>query len=396
MFAIRKLVLLAALPLGIAGCQTASRTPASLTTVTVPQAMVIAPPAPLQSPPPPLPRPPSPAPLPSLARSSPPLPLTNATSATPPPPPVANTWTALEDWGKAHGLPNFTQLTGGFAPSYQLRTPDRTLTVKIGSRIAQCDGLEFWLGFAPQRIQGVPHIHSLDAQKNLQPLASLSPTGAQESGGASGGNGAEPGGKSQRSVVIDPGHGGKDIGTQSVPHNEFEKNFTLDWARRLRDLLAANGWKVFLTRSNDTEVSLTDRVALAERVGADLFLSLHFNSGLPNRELAGLETYCLTPVGMSSHLVRDYADDPKQAFPNNAFDEENVQWAFRLHRAVLAATGAADRGVRRARFMAVLRGQRRPGVLIEAGYLSNPKEARQIALPAYRQRLAEAVARALE
>jgi N-acetylmuramoyl-L-alanine amidase len=58
--------------------------------------------------------------------------------------------------------------------------------------------------------------------------------------------------------------------------------------------------------------------------------------------------------------------------------------------------GAADRGVRRARFMGVLRGQNRPAVLIEAGYLSNPAEARKIAAAEYRQRLAEAVAQGLE
>ncbi len=82
-------------------------------------------------------------------------------------------------------------------------------------------------------------------------------------------------------------------------------------------------------------------------------------------------------------------------FPNNAYDSQNLRYAFRLHRAVLEATGATDRGIRRARFMGVLRGQSRPAVLLEAGYLSNPQEARLIATAEYRQRLAEAVARAL-
>ena len=65
-------------------------------------------------------------------------------------------------------------------------------------------------------------------------------------------------------------------------------------------------------------------------------------------------------------------------------------------RSLLAATGAADRGVKRARFMGVLRGQNRPAILVEGGYLSNPEEARKIGTPAYRQKLAEAVAGALE
>ena len=140
---------------------------------------------------------------------------------------------------------------------------------------------------------------------------------------------------------------------------------------------------------------MLDRIAVAENSHAALFLSLHFNSGGSNRELAGIETYCLTPTGMPSHLVRGYEDDLRQAFPNNVYDEQNLMLAIRLHRSLLRHTGTADRGLRRARFMAVLRGQHRPAVLIEAGYLSNPLEARRIATAEYRQRLAEAVAEAL-
>jgi N-acetylmuramoyl-L-alanine amidase len=137
-------------------------------------------------------------------------------------------------------------------------------------------------------------------------------------------------------------------------------------------------------------------VNIAEQAGADLFLSLHFNSGLANQELEGLETYCLTPVGLPSNLVRSYEDDVKQFYPNNAFDEENFQVAFQLHSVLVRSLNVPDRGVRHARFMAVLRGQSRPAVLIEAGYLSNPREATRIASPEYRQLLAEAVAKALE
>jgi N-acetylmuramoyl-L-alanine amidase len=103
----------------------------------------------------------------------------------------------------------------------------------------------------------------------------------------------------------------------------------------------------------------------------------------------------MTPVGLPSTLTRNYDDDIDRAFPNNAHDHANLQIALRVHRALLEASGAQDRGVRRARFMGVLRGQNRPAILIEAGYLSNPDEARRIATPAYRQRLAGAVAAAL-
>ena len=115
-----------------------------------------------------------------------------------------------------------------------------------------------------------------------------------------------------------------------------------------------------------------DRVAFAEAHHADVFLSLHFNTSGGGKEQAGLETYCLTPTGMRSSLTRGYEDDPAEVLPNNAFDAENLQWAIRLHAALLKLDGVADRGVRRARFLGVLRTQKRPAVLIEGGFLSVP------------------------
>src|SRR5690349_17523989 len=98
---------------------------------------------------------------------------------------------------------------------------------------------------------------------------------------------------------------------------------------------------------------------------------------------------------MPSSLRRGFEDDSTHTFPNNAYDAQNLQYAVRLHRALLKVNGSVDRGVRRARFLSVLRGQNRPAVLLEGGYLSNPKEARLIADPAHRQKLAEAVAKVL-
>jgi N-acetylmuramoyl-L-alanine amidase len=359
-FKLRAGALLTLAALGVTGCRTASQPPAPVAVVTVPEEIVIAPPAPLL---------PVPAPAP-------------ATNAFPPRPawPVnwSNVWLALPIWTRFNGLGDPVQTSAGLNPSFAVRTANGPLTLAVNSRVARGQGVECWLGYPPQFLKGQPHVHALDARKVLQPLLATPPrlpTG--------------------RTVVIDPGHGGKDNGTQSVFSKEFEKLYTLDWALRLRRLLATNGWRVVLTRTNDSDVSLAERVAVAERARADLFLSLHFNSGLPNHGLAGLETFCLTPAGLPSSLVRDYADDPRVTYPNNAFDEENFLWACRLHRALLEATGAADRGVRRARFMGVLRGQNRPAVLLEAGYLSNLAEATRLASAEYRQTLAEAVARAL-
>jgi N-acetylmuramoyl-L-alanine amidase len=289
-----------------------------------------------------------------------------------------NKWIPLESWGKYNELNGFTKLGDGANPNYRLQTTSGYLSVRIGSRVAEWDGLECWLGFAPQMIGGVPYVHWLDAQKTLQPLVrpALSP-------------------RDSRTIVIDAGHGGRDKGAVSSS-STHEKHYTLDWALRVQRLLGANGWKVIMTRTTDVDLSLGERVAIADQANADFFVSLHFNSGSANRELAGVETYCLTPTGMPSHLTREYEDDVRQVFPNNAFDEENLQTAFRLHRVLVQSSGANDRGVRRARFMTVLRGQNRPAVLVEGGYLSNPAEAQRIASAAYRQTLAEAIARGLQ
>jgi N-acetylmuramoyl-L-alanine amidase len=240
--------------------------------------------------------------------------------------------------------------------------------------------MDLRLGFAPQLIDGQPYLHTLDLNKTVQPLL-------QADG---------PPVLSQNSViVIDPGHGGENAGTRSILGNHYEKEFTLDWGLRLQALLLSNGYKVYLTRSNDNDLALSNRVAVAAQRKADLFISLHFNSAGPNDNEAGLETYCLTPAGMPSSLTRGFPDEVHQAFPNNSFDAQNLWLALRIHRALLQVNGHHDRGIRRARFPGVLRNQQRAAILVEGGYLSNPQEARLISDPAYRQKLAEAVAKAL-
>ena len=111
---------------------------------------------------------------------------------------------------------------------------------------------------------------------------------------------------------------------------------------------------------------------------------------------AGLETYCLTPAGMTSTLTRNYADPTNIVLPGNSQDFQSLHLAMRVHRSLLQNIGMADRGVQRARFMAVLKTQQRPAILIEGGYLSDRNEAKNIASPDYRQKLALAVAKALE
>lgn len=248
-----------------------------------------------------------------------------------------------------------------------------------GSRRAVWEGTPLYLGFEPRLLDHRVEVLRRDVDKNFAPL--LDP---------------QPVIPAVRRIVIDPGHGGTNSGTRSITGSQFEKQLTLDWALRLGALLRTRGWEVSLTRTNDAGMDLPGRVEVADHMEAALFISLHFNGAFPNTEVHGLETYCLTPRGLPSTVTRDFADDASQEWPNNAFDAPNLRLAMRIHRSLIQRTGATDRGVRRARFMGVLRGQRRPAVLIEGGFLSNPAEATQINTTAYRQRLAEAVAAALE
>jgi N-acetylmuramoyl-L-alanine amidase len=323
--------------------------------------------------------PPAPAPPPPVAAA--PVPVVPPPPAkSPAPPRPTTTWVPLNQWCLAIGCDKPSPVALDSFPAFALNTTNGTFVLRTGSPMAQWNGFEIRLAYAPQLMGEQPFVHSLDLAKTVEPLISGAPILTFSN---------------QPTVVIDPGHGGDDAGTRSAAGNGYERDFTLDWAKRLGALLSDRGWRVYLTRTNDVHLSLSNRVAIADQHNASLFLSLHFNSAGANDRQAGLETYCLTPPGMYSSVTREFADDPKSKFPNNAFDAQNLQLAFRVHRALLLASGYRDRGVRRARYLSVLRGQNRPAILIEGGFLSNPQEARRIGDPAYRQRLAEGVAKAL-
>ncbi|MBC8040424.1 MAG: N-acetylmuramoyl-L-alanine amidase [Opitutaceae bacterium] len=194
-----------------------------------------------------------------------------------------------------------------------------------------------------------------------------------------------------RVIVIDAGHGGQDTGTQNKPFKYDEKVFTLDVANRLKALLQKQGYKVVMTRTDDRFVALPIRAEIANKAGADLFISIHFNAvgGAPT--VRGSETYAMTPQYQRStgSAQRESADNV--ANPGNANDPWNTLLAYHMHKQVVGKLDSLDRGLKRARF-AVLRLVNSPGVLVEAGYLSNNDEAKKIATAAYRQDIAEALA----
>ncbi len=288
----------------------------------------------------------------------------------------------MDNWCDAVGVSHPQLLSANASRSYVLSSPSGPINFTAGLRVAEWGGINFWMGYPPRVTNQVLYVHTAEAQKTFLPLISLKAFYHE----------------TNRCVVIDPGHGGRSVGTKNLATGLYEKDYTLDWAIRLQTLLSTNGWKVVLTRYNDMDVALSNRVAIAEQCQASLFISLHFNSGDVNRERRGIETYCLTPMGLPSSLTRDPVDEAanlRVTYPNHAYDYNNFQYALKIHRSLIRETGLPDQGVQRARFMAVLRGQNRPALLIEGGYLSNPREARLIADPHFRQKLAIAVARAL-
>jgi len=192
-----------------------------------------------------------------------------------------------------------------------------------------------------------------------------------------------------RTVCLDPGHGGSDAGYHQGKLRE--KAYTLLLARELRHQLIQAGFKVTLTRRHDAFVRLQSRPAMARKRAADLFVSLHFNAFLgPGHEnVRGTEVYCLTPAqAASTNSQHDRSDvDP---CPGNDQDDQNVQLAYWIEKALARRLPTEARGVKRARFL-VLREARMPAVLIEGGFLTHPQEARRIADASYRRRMAQAI-----
>lgn len=191
-----------------------------------------------------------------------------------------------------------------------------------------------------------------------------------------------------RVVVLDPGHGAEDSGAKGKQGVE-EKRAVLDIARRVRSHLAAAGLVVYMTRENDRFIELEQRAQLAKRWGADVFVSIHLNSAA-SRSAKGAESYILAAEGFTSTA----GGSRGSRAPGNKHDATNAALGFQIHRALVKQTGAADRGLRRARFI-VLRNAPCPSVLVECGFLSNAEEERKVMNPAYRDEIARGLAKGI-
>ncbi|MBA2622824.1 MAG: N-acetylmuramoyl-L-alanine amidase [Chthoniobacterales bacterium] len=194
-------------------------------------------------------------------------------------------------------------------------------------------------------------------------------------------------------VVLDPGHGGTDQGTANAWGSE--KAFALDVAMTAREQLLQTGFKVEMTRKDDTGLSLEERVAFANRFQNAVFISIHFNSASGG---AGVESYALAPEGIVSTASpgeHHAPADDSQPDQGNVQDLQNIALTAAVHASVLSRLTPYDRGVRHARFK-VLRNIHLPAVLLEAGFLSDPVEGRRIATAHYRQQLGMAIAQGVQ
>lgn len=186
------------------------------------------------------------------------------------------------------------------------------------------------------------------------------------------------------SVMIDMGHGGKDPG--AVGAISKEKMITLKVGRRVRQILQANGFKVHMTRNSDIQLPLTEIGKMQRKNKSDLFVSIHVNSA-SNRSVTGIETYCLTPAGAISS---NGGKASSTSYSGNRQDAENILLAWNIQKSLLKRTGAADRGVKRARF-AVLKDIDSPGALVEIGFISNREEERKLNDQKYIDKIANGI-----
>jgi N-acetylmuramoyl-L-alanine amidase len=207
-----------------------------------------------------------------------------------------------------------------------------------------------------------------------------------------------------KTVVIDPGHGGKDPGAKTCVKGLVEKDITLRVALKLAQSLRKKlGLKVVLTRTKDVFVPLEERTAIANTHQADLFISIHVNAA-EDRRLQGVETYFLNLAtderaielaarenATSTKSISDLQNILNDLMLNTKINESN-RLAFQTQRQLMEAIkethpGAKSLGVKQAPFY-VLLGAQMPAVLVEIGFGTNPKECKRLASSRYLEKVA--------
>jgi N-acetylmuramoyl-L-alanine amidase len=269
----------------------------------------------------------------------------------------------LEQVGRFYGFGGL-QRSGR---SFVVGAGDRCLRGEADSQDVHISRIKFILSYPVTEVAGSLCLSRVDLVKLVEPV--LRPSRIE-------------GASSVNTVILDAGHGGTDNGASGrLGH---EKDFTLDVVLRAAELLGRSGYKVLLTRSSNEFVSLEERTKFANRFSSALFISVHFNAGGNG---TGVETFAMSPRGVPSMSLEGAELPDVHLYPGNRRDPENAALATASHAALVARSGMLDRGVKRARFY-VLRENSLPGVLLEAGFMSNPEDMKKIASPWYRQQVA--------
>jgi len=205
-----------------------------------------------------------------------------------------------------------------------------------------------------------------------------------------------------RRLMIDAGHGGYDSGAVG-PTKYYEKTATLDIAKRIKTILSKRkDLKVVMTRSKDEYVSLENRVKKAKKSKADLFVSIHCNASR-SKYARGVETYIYSARASNSKAARSADRENKSAnwmdfmladLQHEAFKLRSNNLGIQVTRQVKKSLGLKDRKVEKGPFYVLARAGM-PAVLVEVAFISNPKEEAKLRTSRFRQRVAEAICRAV-
>lgn len=278
----------------------------------------------------------------------------------------------------ADQIPNFYKEYGfvkSSRGSNSIRYTDKKASTKIdftiNSQEVFLNGVKFHFSYPVIMKNGKYLISQIDFSKLIHPI--LRPSRANN-------------GRVLTTVILDPGHGGKDPG--AVNNYGREKNYTLSLARKVQAKLERKGFKVKLTRPGDSYPSLQERVAIANRYENAVFISLHFNAGGGGRA-DGIETFSLSPPGVA-HYGRGLKASDLQVRAGNIQDSSNIALATAIHGRTTRALGAKDRGIRRARYT-VLTGVKHPAILFEGGFMTHSREAARINNDGYLDLMAQSI-----
>ncbi len=271
---------------------------------------------------------------------------------------------------------HFTKLTRS-GNSVMLENAKVEMNLKLGGNECLMNGVKFVFTYPVSTVGEKIYVSRMDLAKLIDPV--LRPNFIKNAGDF-------------RTVILDAGHGGKDPGATNPLGTEANYNFKV--ANRVKAQLAAQGFKVVMTRDRDRYLSLQERVNFANAIQENaIFVCIHFNSGGPAAR--GIETFTLSPPGVS-HYGRDAIAADNQTRTGNEHDSANIALATSVHGSVLRRlqNNTFDRGIKHARF-SVLSGVRHPAILLEGGFMSHSYEARLIENAKYQDALAKGIVEAI-